>query len=139
VQSVTYKAALAANRLIAPGAGGTIRVTNGGPAVSLTGDIINVAALAGSWVDLVIDGTIVQSSPIFPAVSVAFPGGTLFRVEPFRAALAPTAPLTRALTGAHAGSTAVVQVTNSLQPIGSLITIPKSPIAGAVVAQGVFR
>jgi hypothetical protein len=81
------------------------RVTNG-TRLSRTGDVAGAGLPTNTWLDLVINGTVVQSSPTFPANSGVFPTGPPFSVEPFSTALLPQAPFSVLLSPVHAGSVA---------------------------------
>jgi hypothetical protein len=58
--------------ILSPSATGNIRVTNG-TTLTLTGDITRTGLPANTWLDLVISGTVVPSSPTFLANSGVFP------------------------------------------------------------------
>ena len=129
----TLKASLTGNAL-APAARGTVLVRTG-PTTALSGDIVNVGNLAGTWLDLLIDGNVIASGPVFSTAFVGIGGSALFRSEPFQTALAPTLPLAQA----HISSAVVVRVTSTTHPLGSIGTIPLSAHAGEIVAHGTLK
>jgi hypothetical protein len=108
--------------------------------VALSGDVSGTGLSTSTWVDLMIDGTYVQSEPIQAITSPLAPSGAAFIVErlPGRAA-GQTAPTLAFLSGVRIGSTVLVRVSTTTHPLGVVGTIPLSPLAGQVIATGTFR
>jgi hypothetical protein len=139
VATTTVSASLSGS-LAFPTAGGSINVVRQ-PRVALSGDITNTGLPTGTVVDLLINGTYIQSEPILAAASQIAPGGgTVFTVERLPGNTANlTAPLLTFLSTVNPGSTVVVRETTLRQPPGFIAPVPVSPDPGAVIATGTFR